>query len=55
MTNEYSYLGLTWSEFFTSRVDFDLGLSGYFEFLTDILSSGLGDLEHLNKRLIFHQ
>ena len=45
----------TWSELFTSSVNLDLSLCSDDELLADLLSSGLGDFEHLDQRLILHK
>ena len=46
---------LTGTELLPSRVDACLSLRRDHQFLADIFSSDLGDLEHLNKRLILHE
>ena len=45
----------TWSELFTSSVDLNLSLSSNDKLLADLFSSGLGDLEYLNERLILNE
>ena len=46
---------LTWPELLSGRVNLDLRLGRHGQFLADLLGRDLGDLEHLNERLVLDE